>query len=73
MSGDVTIDRLVLEVPGIDAAAVRTLALGIAEGLSGAGVEGDHPVLSATVDAHESTQPQRLAAQIVETLLQRIG
>jgi hypothetical protein len=73
MSGDVMIDRLVLELPGVDAAAARALALGIAEGLAGASIEGDHAALSATVDPGAAAQPQRLAAQIVQTLLQRIG
>jgi hypothetical protein len=73
MSPDVIIDRLVLELPGVDAAAARTLALGIAEGLAGAGIEGDHPALSATLDPAASGEPKRLAAEIVETLLQRIG
>jgi hypothetical protein len=73
VNSDVTIYRLVLELPELDAAAARTLALGIAEGLAGAGVEGDHAFLSATVDAAAAMEPQRLAAGIVETLLQRIG
>ena len=73
MSGDVTIDRLVLELPELDAASARVLALGIAEGLSGAGIGGDHPTLSATLDAAAPKEPQRLAVEIVQTLLQRIG
>ena len=72
MSGDVTIDRLVLELPGIDEAAARTVALGIAEGLSAARLEGDHPALSAAVQGIVPAEPRRLAAEIVETLLQRI-
>lgn len=70
---DVTIDRLVLDLPGIDAATARTLALGIAEGLAGAQIDGDHAGLSITVDPSAAAQPQRLAAHIVQTLLQRIG
>jgi hypothetical protein len=69
----VTIDRLVLDLPGIDAAAARDLALGIAEGLAGAAIDGDHAALSVTIDPALATQPQRLAAHIVQTLLQRIG
>jgi hypothetical protein len=73
MSGDVTIDRLVLELPGVDAAAARTVALGIAEGLLVGGIEGDHEVLSADVDPAVAAEPRRLAAEIVQILLQRIG
>lgn len=71
MSGHVIIDRLVLELPGIDAAAARTVALGIAQGLSAAAIDGDHEVLSANVKP--AAEPQRLAAEVVQTLLQRIG
>jgi len=73
VSGDVSIDRLVLELRALDAAAARTLALGIAEGLSGADIDGHHVMLSASIDAEAPADPQSLAAHIVETLLQRIG
>jgi hypothetical protein len=73
MSGEVTIDRLMLALPGLDADAARSLALGIADGLSGADIEGDHGMLSVTVDPAVAAQPDRLAAQIVQTLLRRIG
>jgi hypothetical protein len=66
----VTIDRLVLDIPGLDGAAARELALGIAEGLAGAAIGGDHAVLSVTVDPMPTP---RLAAHIVQTLLQQIG
>ncbi|WP_068076537.1 hypothetical protein [Novosphingobium lentum] len=69
----VTIDRLILDLPGMDAVAARELALGIAEGLAGAGLDADHAGLSVTVDPAVAAQPQRLAAHIVQTLLQRIG
>ena len=72
MSRDVTIDRLILELPGVDAAAARTIALGIAEGLAGSGIDGEHATLSTTVNA-TSAEPRRLAAEVVETLLERIG
>ena len=69
----VTIDRLVLDLPGIDAAAARDLALGIADGLAGAAITGDHERLSVTIDPAAAAQPQRLAAHIVQSLLRRIG
>jgi hypothetical protein len=68
----VTIDRLILDLPGIDAAAARDLALGIADGLAGAGIDGDHERLSVTIDP-AAAAPQRLAAHIVQSLLRRIG
>lgn len=69
----VSIDRLVLDLPGMDAAAARELALGIAEGLAGAGLDAHHAGLSVTVEPTLAAQPQRLAAHIVQSLLQRIG
>lgn len=68
----VTIDRLVLELPGVDAQAARALALGIADHLAGAAIDGEHAYLSMTVDPALAAEPQRLAAHIVQTL-QRIG
>ena len=70
---DVTIDRLVLDLPGMDAAAARTLALGVAEGLAGARIDGDHETLLVTVDPKAVASPANLSAHIVQTLLQRIG
>jgi hypothetical protein len=49
------------------------VALGIAEGLLVGGIEGDHEVLSADVDPAVAAEPRRLAAEIVQILLQRIG
>lgn len=69
----VSIDRLILDLPGMDAEAARALALGIAEGLAGAGLNANHAGLSVTVEPALAAQPQRLAAHIVQTLLQRIG
>jgi hypothetical protein len=69
----VTIDRLILDLPGMEAAAARDLALGIADGLAGAGIDGDHERLSVTIDPAAASQPQRLAAGIVQSLLRQIG
>ena len=70
---DVTIDRLLLDLPGMDAAGARALALGVAEGLAGARIDGDYERLVVDVDPAMSTPPEGLAAHIVRTLLQRIG
>jgi hypothetical protein len=70
---EVAIDRLVLDIPGMDAAAARQVALGIAEGLSGAGITGDHSLAPVTVDPKPGETPAGLAARIVTALLRQIG
>lgn len=73
MTGMVRIDRLVLDLPGVDAALARELATGVAEGLAGADIAGSHAALSVSVDAQTAARPERLAAEIVRQLLQQIG
>ncbi len=71
---DVTIDRLVLDLPGLSEGAARALALGVAEGLAGARIDGDFETLTVTVDPKTgAASPTSLSAHIVQTLLQRIG
>ncbi len=71
---EVAIDRLVLDLPGLDAQTARALALGIADGLAGARLRGDHERLTITLDATAADgAPGDLAAQIVYALLSRIG
>lgn len=70
---DVTIDRLVLELPGMTAEAARALALGVAEGLAGASISGDFDTFTISVDPAAAKTPAGLSAHIVQTLLQRIG
>jgi hypothetical protein len=70
---DVAIDRLVLELPGMDAAAAREVALGVAEGLAVAGLSGEHALAPVTIVPRSGEAPARLAARIVQSLLQRIG
>lgn len=72
MSG-VTIDRLVLQLPGIGAEAARELALGIAESLAAAGLNGALPELSLEIDEAAASAPGALAARIVAAVRQRIG
>jgi hypothetical protein len=69
----VTIDRLVLEIPGMDAAAARALAVGIAESLAAAGGNGDLRQVSLTLDPPNGEAPGALAARIAAAVLQRIG
>ena len=68
---EVRIDRLVLEVPGLDAAQGRALALGIAEGLAKAGASGKHDAVSVPL-AMANGLPADLAARIVAALMERL-
>ena len=71
---EVHIDRLVLEIPGMDAAAARELGLRLTEGLARSGASGDHGATPHAVDAAgRRGRRARLAARIVKLLLQRIG
>jgi hypothetical protein len=81
---EVRIDRLVLDIPGLDAAQGRALALGIAEGLADAGVktgammgamtaaQGERAMISVRLAATAGT-PADMAAQIVAALLERLA
>jgi len=68
---EVRIDRLVLDIPGFDPAQARALALGIADGLAKAGVQGEHATVSVPL-AEANGPPADLAAQIVAALLERL-
>jgi hypothetical protein len=70
---DVKIDRLGLDLPGMDAEAARALALGVAEGLAGADLTGEHETVAISVDPATAAAPGRLAAHIIQSLVQRIG
>ena len=75
----VQIDRLVLDIPGLDPAHARALALGIAEGLADAGrkvgalhaAAGDHALIS--VRLADAGVPADLAAKVVAALLERLA
>jgi len=67
---DVRIDRLVLDIPGLDPAKGRALALGIAEGLAKAGASGEHASVSVPLASGELSPD--LAARIVAALMQRL-
>ena len=68
---DVHIDRLVLDIPGLDPSQGRALALGIAEGLAKAGASGEHKSVSVPL-ASGNLPPAELTARIVAALLQRL-
>jgi hypothetical protein len=77
---EVRIDRLVLDIPGLDPAHARALALGIAEGLAVAGVkagtvagaQGDRAMVSVRLADAVGT-PADLAARIVAALIERLA
>lgn len=68
---EVRIDRLVLDIPGFDPARGRALALGIADGLANAGVQGEHATVSVPL-AEANGAPADLAARIVAALIERL-
>jgi hypothetical protein len=68
--GDVHIDRLVLDIPGLDPAHVRRLAEGIAASLGNSGARGQHGKVEVPL-AVTGTTPD-LAQRIVAALMQRL-
>jgi hypothetical protein len=71
----VRIDRLVLDIPGLDPGQGRALALGIAEGLAAANVEGpgsERATVSVPFASAVDT-PADLAARIVAALVERLA
>jgi hypothetical protein len=67
MAGDVTIGRLALDIPGMDAAQAARLAEQIGRGL--AGRSGAFDTLAVTLEE----RPGELAQRILAALHQRIG
>lgn len=75
----VKIDRLVLDIPGLDPTHARALALGIAEGLADAGrnagalagAAGEHAAIS--VRLADAGVPADLAAKVVAALIERLA
>jgi hypothetical protein len=66
---ELQIDRLVLELPGLDAARARVLAEAIAAGLAGADATGLHAELRGTLE-RPGLPPSDLARRIVAALLE---
>lgn len=78
-AAEVRIDRLVLDIPGLDPAQGRAIALGVAEGLADAGVKagamtgapGERATVSVRL-AGAVGAPSDVAAKIVAALLERL-
>ena len=74
---DLRIDRLVLDIPGLDAAQGRALALRVAEGLAAAGAmtgaSGERAMISVPLAAGGGIAPGDLAQKIVAALLERLA
>jgi hypothetical protein len=69
----VRIDRLVLDIPGLDPAQGRALALRVAEGLAATGASGERAMVSVPLTAGGGGAPADLAAKIVAALLERLA
>jgi hypothetical protein len=71
----VSINRLILEVPGWSETAAHRLASALADGLAAgglAGVRGDLGRLRVDVPASDGVEPDRLARQIVSEILRQL-
>jgi hypothetical protein len=68
---DVTIDRLVLDIPGLAPAEAKTLAKEIGERLSVAGLAGEHARVGVTLGPVGGSQ-RELAARIAAVLMERL-
>jgi len=69
---DISIDRLILEIPGLDAKQGGELARRIGEQLAAADAgPGDYQTLTITLDA--DTPHDRLATAIAAAFLRQIG
>ena len=76
-ASELRIDRLVLDIPGLDAAQGHALALEIAEGLAAAGpdIMTGAPAERTTVGvrlADAAGTPSDIAARIVAALVERL-
>jgi hypothetical protein len=73
--GDIRIDRLALQVPGLTAADGRRLALQVAHGLAAAGAAGGGravPALRLDMTAAPGAGVDELAEQIVAEVLRQL-
>ena len=66
--GVVVIDRLVLDIPGIDAEQARTIARELGIRLAGAGLAGVHDAVAVDLEG-DGDLPARIAAALRERLL----
>jgi hypothetical protein len=67
---DVRIDRLVLDIPGLDPGKARALAEGIADALARSGATGQHDTVRVPLSVPGAAPD--LAARIVAALMQRL-
>jgi hypothetical protein len=66
----VHVDRLIFDIPGLDEARARVLALRVADGLALAELSG--PRASASVAVHAAaTTPEEIVARIVSALMEQ--
>jgi hypothetical protein len=68
---EVKIDRLVLDIPGLDPAQAKRLALEIGEGLAGSGLTADHANIGIALGPLTDSRTD-LAARIVAALMERL-
>jgi hypothetical protein len=74
MSDGLAIDRLVLDMPGLDAARGARLAERIGAALAGRlTASGDLADVAVQIDAIDGETDERLAARIAAALLRQIG
>lgn len=62
--GAIHIDRLVLEIPGLEASQVPALALEIGRRLAQVGIAGDRGSVSVTLDGGDAHVAQCIAAAL---------
>jgi hypothetical protein len=68
---DVVIERLTLDVPGLDPADARALAAAIGERLARSGLSGEHARIGVTlgpIGGGQAELAQRVAAALMERL-----
>ena len=67
----VKIDRLVLDIPGLDPPAAEALATDIGERLARAGISGEHTAIGITLGPIGGSRAE-LAARITAALMERL-
>jgi hypothetical protein len=70
-AAEVRIDRLVLDIPGLDPLRARELAQAIGERLARSGISGQHPRIGITLGPVGGSQAE-LAARIAAALRERL-
>jgi len=69
--GDVVIDRLVFDIPGLGVEEAKALAAGVGERLARAGISGEHASVGITLGPVGGSQAD-LAARIAAALMERL-